>query len=94
MAQWMNLQRIKKFVYPMRLYMTCEKSGDLYLAEPDLTVGSPADEIWARLKILKFAVDQNIRFSAFCLAMVLHCFSNFNALQTLSSSRHYYIVVL
>ena len=53
MAQWMNLQRIEKFVNWMRLYITCEKSGGLHLAEPGLTAGWLADEIWPRLEILK-----------------------------------------
>ena len=64
MVQWMNLQQIKKFVNGMQLYITCEKSGGLYLAELGLTAGRLADEIWARLKILKLAVDRKIRFSA------------------------------
>ena len=45
MAQWMNLQRIEKFVNGMRLYITCKKSGGLHLVEPGLTAGWPADEI-------------------------------------------------
>ena len=57
MAQWTNLQRIEKFVNQTRLYITWEKSGGLYLAEPGLTVGwlavHLADEIWAMLEILK-----------------------------------------
>ena len=53
MVQWMNLQRIEKFVNGMRLYITCEKSGGLHLAEPGLTAGWQADKIWARLEILK-----------------------------------------
>ena len=53
MAQWMNLQRIEKFVNGTRLYITCEKSGGLHLAEPGLTAGWLADEIWARFEILK-----------------------------------------
>ena len=53
MAQWMNLQQIEKFVNETRLYITCEKSGGLHLAEPGLTAGWLADEIWARLEILK-----------------------------------------
>ena len=36
MAQWMNLQRMEKFVNGTRLYITCEKSGGLHLAEPSL----------------------------------------------------------
>ena len=53
MAEWMNLQQIKKLVNGTRLYITCEKSGGLHLAEPGLTAGWLADEIWARLEILK-----------------------------------------
>ena len=53
MAQWTNLQRIEKFENRTRLYITCGKSGGLYLAEPGLMAGwqagSSADEIWARL---------------------------------------------
>ena len=39
MAQWINLQWIEKFVNGTRLYITCEKSGGLDLAEPGLTAG-------------------------------------------------------
>ena len=39
MAQWMNLQRIENFVNGTRLYITCEKSGGLHLAEPGLMAG-------------------------------------------------------
>ena len=53
MAQWTNLQRIEKFENPTRLYINCEKSGGLYLAELSLTAGWLADEIWARFEILK-----------------------------------------
>ena len=53
MAQWMNLQQIENFVNGTRLYKTCEKSGGLHLAEPVLMAGWLADEIWARLEILK-----------------------------------------
>ena len=53
MAQWMNFQRIEKFVNGTQLYITCEKSGGLHLAEPGLMAGWLADEIWARLEILK-----------------------------------------
>ena len=52
MAQLTNLQRIEKFENPARLYINCEKSGGLYLAEPGLTADWLADEIWARLEIL------------------------------------------
>ena len=53
MAQWMDFQRIEKFINQTRLYATCEKSGGLHLAKPSLTAGWLADEIWARLEILK-----------------------------------------
>ena len=57
MAQWTNFHRIKIFVNPAQLYITSERSGDLHLAEPGLTAsrhtGNLADEIWARLEILK-----------------------------------------
>ena len=39
MAQWMNLQRIKKSVNGTRLYIACEISGGLHLAELGLTAG-------------------------------------------------------
>ena len=39
MAQWTDLQRIKKFVNRTQLYATCEKSGGLHLAEPGFTAG-------------------------------------------------------
>ena len=51
MAQWMDLQRIKKFVNRTRLYATCEKSGGLHLVEPGFMAGWL--EIYARLEILK-----------------------------------------
>ena len=66
MAQWTNLLWIEKFENPERLCINCEKSGGLYLAEPGLTAGwlagRLADEIWARLEILKLAADRNIQF--------------------------------
>ena len=40
----------RKFINGTQLYITCEKSGGLHLAEPGLTAGRPADEIWARLE--------------------------------------------
>ena len=45
MVQWTNLLWIEKFVTRMQLYMICEKSGGLHLAEPGLTAGRQADEI-------------------------------------------------
>ena len=49
MVQWMNLQRIEKFVNPMRLYITYEKFGGLHLAEPGLTAGWPIGWLANRL---------------------------------------------
>ena len=64
MTQWMDLQRTGKFVNPTQLFITCEKLGGLHLAKIrrpassgtgsySRQAGSPADEIWARLEILK-----------------------------------------
>ena len=67
MVQRMNLQRIEKFINGTRLYITCEKSGGLHLAEPGLTAGWLAGwptKFGRGLNIKKLAVDQKIRFSA------------------------------
>ena len=57
MAKWKDLQWIEKFVNRTQLYATCEKSRGLHLLEAGPTVGwlagRLADEIWARLEILK-----------------------------------------
>ena len=96
MVQGTNLQWIEKFINGMRLYITCEKSGGLHLAEPGLTVGWQAgrltDEIWARFEILK-ASCRSKNF-LLCLANVLYCFSNFDAFITLFPGKHFYKVVL
>ena len=42
MAQWMNLQRIEKFVNMTQLYITCEKLGGKHLAELNLTADRQA----------------------------------------------------
>ena len=39
MVQCTILQRIGKFKNPAQLYINCEKSGGLYLAEPRPTAG-------------------------------------------------------
>ena len=44
MAQWMDIQRIEKFINRTQLYVTCEKSGGLYLVEPSLMAGWLADK--------------------------------------------------
>ena len=41
MAQWTNLLQIEKFENPAQLYINCEKSGGLYLAEPGFMAGWP-----------------------------------------------------
>ena len=43
----------QKIVNRMQLYSTCERSGGVHLAKPGHTAGWLADEIWARLEILK-----------------------------------------
>ena len=88
MAQWTDLQQIEKFVNRKQLYATYEKSGGLLLAEPGLTAGWLAgwlaDEIWARLEILKACCRSKYSIFRFVyLAKVLHCFSNFDAFITL-----------
>ena len=45
MAQWTNLQWIKRFVNPTQQHITCEKSGGLHLAEQGLNAGCQADKI-------------------------------------------------
>ena len=40
MAQWMNLQRIKRYINPMQLYITREKSGGRHLVKLGLTAGN------------------------------------------------------
>ena len=42
MVRWMNLQWIEKFVNGTQLYVICEKSGGLHLAELGLTAGWPS----------------------------------------------------
>ena len=59
MAQWVNRLRNKIFVNPplLPLYILCEISGALHLAQPGLTAGRqairPADEIQVNFKIFK-----------------------------------------
>ena len=61
MVQGTNLQQTKRFVNPLQLYITCEKSGGPHLTEPGLTAGRLADKIRVGLEILKaLAVDPNI----------------------------------
>ena len=60
MVQWTNLQRIKRFVSLMRLYISREKSGGLHLAEPGLTAGKQAGwlpKFRQSPKILKLPLD-------------------------------------
>ena len=77
-----------------RLYITCEKSRGLPLAEPGLTAGRLADEFWVRFEILKLAVYIEMFNFLLCLAKVLHCFSNFDAFLMLFSGKPLCKVVL
>ena len=87
MAHSTNLQKIHK---TDTIVHNHEISGGLHLAEPGLTAGSLADEIWARFQMLKAC---NIQFPL-CLAKLLHCFSKFNAFPKLFSGKHYHKVAL
>ena len=67
MAQLTNLQRTKKFVNWLQLYIACGKSGGLHLAEPGLMAGRLADwltKFGRGMKFLKLSIDRNIHFSA------------------------------
>ena len=85
MVHWTNLQWIEIFVNPAQLYITSERSGGLHLVKPGLTAGSLAgrqsgslaEEIWARLEILKACSRSKYLIFRF---KVLHCFSNLDAL--------------
>ena len=78
-----------------RLYINCEKSGGLYLAEPSLTAGwqfgrrnlGEARDFQCLLQIEIFDFS-------LCLAKVLHYFNNFDALQMLFKDKYCYKVVL
>ena len=64
MAQWTSLQWINKFINPAPLYLSCEKSGVLYIVESGLMAGRLAD--WQTKfrspKILKLTVNRNTYF--------------------------------
>ena len=83
MAQWTNLQRIEKFENRTRLYITCGKSGGLYLAKPGLTAGwqfgrrNLGEAIHIDFQCL---LQIEIFDFSLCLAKVLHYFNNFDAL--------------
>ena len=99
MAQWTNLQRIEKLENRTRLYITCGKSGGLYLAKPGLTAGWLAGRQAGRRNLGEASDFQCLlqieifNFSP-CLAKVLHYFNNFDALQTLFKDKYCYKVVL
>ena len=71
MVQWTNLQLIEKFENLARLYINCEKSGGLYLAEPGLMAGWLADKIWAMLEILNACC--RLKHSIFCFVKLRNC---------------------
>ena len=84
MAQWTNLQRIEKFQNRTRLYITCGKSGGLYLAEPGLTAGWQfGRQNLGEARDFQCLLQIEIFDFSLCLAKVLHYFNNFDALQTL-----------
>ena len=84
MAQWTNLQRIEKFKNRTQLYITCGKSGGLYLAEPGLTAGWLAGRRnLGEARDFQCLLQIEIFDFSLCLAKVLHYFNNFDALQTL-----------
>ena len=88
MAQWTNLQRIVKFENRTQFYITCGKSGGLYLAEPGLTAGWLAVWQFGRRNLgeardFQCLLQIEIFDFSLCLAKVLHYFNNFDALQTL-----------
>ena len=60
----------------MRLYVYCEKSGGLNLAELDLTADW-LTEFRQGLKFFKPAVYSNIQFSAEGTALFQQCFCHF-----------------
>ena len=88
MAQWMNLQRTKKFVTPTRLYITSEKSGGMHLAELGLMAGrqagNPVDKIWARLEILKACC--RLKYSIFYFVQPMQDTALFQQLQCISNT--------
>ena len=95
MAQWTNLQRIEKFENQTRLYITCGKSGGLYLAEPGLTSGWQAGrQNLGEASDFQCLLQIEIFNFLLCLAKVLHYFNNFDALQTLFKDKYCYKVVL
>ena len=58
MAQWINVLQNNIFVNPTRLPLLCRNSRAVALAEPRLTAGWLADEMWVNLEFLKFIVDR------------------------------------
>ena len=63
MAQWVNRLRNNIFVNPPPLPLSCEISGALHLAQPDLTAGWLADEIQADFEIFK--IGCRLKYSSF-----------------------------
>jgi len=53
MIQWVECNRNKTFVNLPSLPWKCEISGAVHLAQPGLTAGRQADEIWVNFDIFK-----------------------------------------
>ena len=78
-----------------QLYINCEKSGGLYLAEPGLTAGWQAGrQNLGEARDFQCLLQIEIFDFSLCFAKVLHYFNNFDALQTLFSGKYCYKVVL
>ena len=64
--QWINALLNNSFINLTRLPLLYRNSKATALAEPGLTAGWLADEMWVSFKILKFIVDRVLKlFAAF-----------------------------
>ena len=77
------------------MYINCEKSGGLYLAEPGLTAGWQfSRRNLGEASDFKCLLQIEIFDFLLSLAEVLHYFNNFDVLQTLFSGKYCHKVVL
>ena len=63
MAQWVNHLQNNIFVNPLSLPLSCEISGALHLAQPNLMAGWQADEIQVNFEIFK--IGCRLKYSSF-----------------------------
>ena len=63
MAQWVNCLQNNIFIIPPPLPLSCEISGALHLAQPDLTAGRLADEL--RVNFEKFKIGCRLKYLSF-----------------------------